>query len=25
LISFAYAFEQASHARQPPHFPTSVQ
>jgi amidase len=24
LIACAYAFEQASHARQPPHFPTSV-
>jgi amidase len=24
LISYAYAFEQASHARQPPHFPASV-
>ena len=24
LIACAFAFEQASHARQPPHFPTSV-
>jgi amidase len=24
LIAYAYAFEQASHARQPPHFPTAI-